>query len=145
MKGKLLVIKRDEQEKLKVKMEEMELNDERESLETLQSLVGGYIELANFDDLMARKRVDMFCDEEGKMKEGYLPSIIVLNKNQDTILDAVVGNVVFAANDGNGNTIGLCEEQINFVKKRLSEKLRVEIRSTDGSKKFLECYKIVMD
>lgn len=142
---KLIVIKRDEQDKLKAKMEEVNVDGVRLSLDKLQSLVGGYIELANFDDLMARKRVDMFCDEEGKMKRGCLPSIIVLNKNHDTILDAFVGNVVFAANDGNGNTVGLCEEQIDFIKKRLSEKLRVEIRSPDGSKKFLECYKIVMD
>ena len=77
-------------------------------LEELQDLVGGYIEYTGDDGLDG---IDMILDEEGKLKGREF--------NFRTKYDFLVGTVVFAFSNDEGETIGLTDEQVETVKRYL--------------------------
>lgn len=71
-------------------------------LETLKSIVGGYIEVVRVDsDILC------ICNEEGKLK-GLPP-------NFSTGYDVIVGDVVFVAFDGKDDFTDLNDWQIEAV------------------------------
>lgn len=59
----------------------------KNDLESLQELIGGYIECVPLDE-----DITIICDEEGKLK-GLQPNI-------DIEYDIICGTVVFVGNDG---------------------------------------------
>lgn len=84
-----------------------------ESLEALQEQVGGLIEHFIIDESLNDRRIDMWIDDEGKLK-GHKPTFLLCDKDGNP-LDAIVGNCVFTKYDGDGNTFGLSQEDINIV------------------------------
>lgn len=97
-------------------LKEQEIGEE---LEDLQSIVGGYIEIPYLGDKLVNNGVDVIINEEGKLIEGLKAEIAIVGEKQGTILDIVYGNCIFASHDEAGETIGLTEEQIKFVKEEL--------------------------
>ena len=74
------------------------------SLESLQSIVGGYIEafpLNGFDEF------DFYCNEEGKL-EGLPFNPIMLGVCD---YDIICGNVAVCKHDDEGETLGLTDEE----------------------------------
>ena len=71
------------------------------SLESMQSIVGGYIE-----DMYIGKGIHLVCNEEGKI-DG-------LQTNMETENDEIVGNVFFCATD-EGDYCSLTDEQIEYA------------------------------
>ena len=66
----------------------------------------GNIDIVNCPDL---KDIDIICNDEGKLFR--LP----LNRSltsDDQVYDVIAGNMILAASDEEGNTIGLSKEQI---------------------------------
>lgn len=90
---------------------------ENVSLEYMQGVVGGWIEIPYISDALYLKRIDIVINEEGKLLD-MEPNILVIEENDMSgtavrkVLDAIHGDILFVANDGDGHTIGLSDEQI---------------------------------
>ena len=96
--------------------EEREINN---TLEGLQQIVGGYIEIPFLSREFNENEIDVIINEEGKLIEGLEPEIAVIDGTTQQILDIVYGNCAFASHDSEGNTIELNEEQKQIVKDKL--------------------------
>ena len=94
------------------KLEEKEINN---TLEELQGIVGGYIEMPYLSKVFMENDIDLVINEEGKFIDGLKPQIAVVGKETASILDIVYGNCVFVSHDDMGNTVGLNDEQIKVV------------------------------
>lgn len=88
-------------------------------LETLQEIVGGYIEIPYLGDTFRDNGIDVIINEEGKLIDGLKAEIAIVDKRSGSILDLVYGNCIFASHDEEGETIGLNEEQIKVVTEEL--------------------------
>lgn len=93
-------------------LKEREINN---TLEALQEIVGGYIEIPYLGDTFRNNGIDVIINEEGKLIEGMKAEIAIVNEKQGNILDIVYGNCIFASHNEEGDTIGLTEEQIQIV------------------------------
>lgn len=80
------------------------------TLEDMQSLVGGYVECIDCGG------IDLWLNEEGKLHN--LPPNLITYYG-DKAEDVVVGDVFFASFDEEGRTVGLTDEQIEDIYKRL--------------------------
>ena len=85
------------------------------SLEALQEIVDGYIEIPFLSRELAKHGIDIIINEEGKMIDGLKPEIAIMDKETEELLDVVYGNCIFASHNDEGDTIGLTEEQIAIV------------------------------
>lgn len=106
-------------------LEEKEINN---TLEELQKIVGGYIEVPFLSQKFLEHGIDIIINEEGKFIDGLKPEITVVKKGTNNVLDIVYGNCIFASHDAEGNTIALNEKQIKVVK----EELKMEVLLHDG-------------
>lgn len=104
-------------------------------LDALQNEVEGYIEIPFLSEKLHNERIDMIINEEGKMIDGLNIEIAVVH--QGKIVDLVFGNVVFASVDDEGNTIGLTEEQMQFVTEELNRQMII------GNEKRMELVRVL--
>lgn len=111
-------------------LKEKEINN---TLEELQKIVGGYIEIPFLSRVFNENKINIIINEEGKFIEGLKPEIAIIKNNQ--ILDIVYGNCIFASHDIEGNTIALNEEQTKIVKEEL--KTEVILTSPDTEKQHI--------
>lgn len=102
------------------KIEEKEIKN---TLEELQKIVGGYIEIPFLSHEFLEHEIDIIINEEGKFIDGLKPEIAVFKKGTNQILDVVYGNCIFASHDEEGNTVALNEEQMKVV----AEELKTEV------------------
>lgn len=100
----------------------------KNTLEDLQKIVGGYIEIPYLSREFNENKIDAIINEEGKFIEGLEPEIAVIKDGK--VLDIVYGNCVFASHDHEGNTIELNEKQKQIVE----EELKTDILLKDQSK-----------
>lgn len=84
-----------------------------EALESLQKQVGGHIE-SFFIEALEKHHIDMWIDEEGKLKDGLKPTFAIMDRD-DNLIDIIVGNCVFTRFDHEGNTYGLNQDDIDIV------------------------------
>lgn len=99
---------------------EFEVKEIENTLEELQKIVGGYIEMPFISKKFLEHGIDLIINEEGKFIEGLKPEIAVLKRGSNTVLDVVIGNCIFASHDEEGNTVALSEEQGQIVLDELS-------------------------
>ena len=91
-------------------------------LKSLQTEVGGLLTLANYYEELVENRIDIFADDEGLLKADPKTTLIITDKeNRMKVLTALVGNLVFVSHDDEGNTLGLTDEQIVFIKDHLKQ------------------------
>lgn len=83
--------------------EEPEVRQITDSLETLQELVGGYIEFVSIDDC-----INIIADEEAKLKSKAGNRRI----DRGAYYDIICGNFLVAADDRHGELTSLTKEQI---------------------------------
>lgn len=112
---------------------ELKEKEIKNTLEDLQQIVGGYIEIPFLSREFNENEIDVIINEEGKLIEGLTPEIAVIKKGTNNILDLVYGNCIFASHDAEGNTTELNEEQIKIVK----DKLKMNVILTNGEKQML--------
>ena len=90
------------------------------TLETMQSMVGGDIERWCLSG-NGLDGLDLFLDEEGKLKEkSYNPKATILSM----ILmhdDCIVGDAFVCGSDAEGNSVGLTESQELALRRRLND------------------------
>lgn len=107
---------------------ELKEKEIKNTLEDLQKIVGGYIEIPFLSRDFNENKIDTIINEEGKFIDGLEPEIAVIKDGK--ILDIIYGNCIFASHDHEGNTIELTEEQ----KKIVEEELKTDIVLKDQSK-----------
>ena len=95
----------------------------KNTLEDLQKIVGGYIEIPFLSQEFNENEIDVVINEEGKLIEGLEPEIAIISKETNVILDIVYGNCAFVSHDAEGNTIELNEKQKQIVKDKLKTDL----------------------
>lgn len=108
------------------KLEEKRIDN---TLEKLQKIVGGYIEIPYLSIIFADNFIDVIVNDEGKFIYGLHPEIAVIKGNQ--VLDIVYGNCVFVSHDREGNTTELNDEQIQIIKEELKNDIVLYDRNTD--------------
>lgn len=91
--------------------------DFEDSYEFIKTGVGGYIEHIPLSPL-DEKNIDLWCNEDGKFNSDLKPNLALIYDGK--IYDYIVGPVVFAKHDDEGNTIGLDDSDIEFLKTELT-------------------------
>lgn len=81
------------------------------SLDTVQQFVGGYIQ-----PIRVNNSVTMWLNEEGKMQQ-LEPNFLLVTVD-GMPLDTVVGNVLIAGTDSEGNDISLTDEEIKMLQEK---------------------------
>lgn len=105
---------------LVLKDNEFEVKEIENTLKALQKEVNGYIEIPYISRRLVNNGIDLIINDEGKMLN-LEPQIIVQDNNKT--IDVIHGTCVFASHDEDGNTIGLTDEQIEYVKEELAIEL----------------------
>ena len=98
---------------------ELEIKEIENTIETLQKIVGGYIEIPFLSHTLNQNNIRTIINEEGKLIENMAPEIAVLDKKTNKLLDIVYGNCVFVGDNNDGDFIGLNEEQIKIIMSEL--------------------------
>lgn len=114
---------------------ELKEKEIQNTLEELQEIVGGYIEIPFLCREFNENKIDNIINEEGKFIEGLEPEIAIIKKETNTILDIVYGNCIFASHDHEGNTIELNELQKQIVKEKL--KMDILLKDQNEGKHYL--------
>lgn len=96
-----------------------EVKEIENTLEELQKIVGGYIEIPFLSRVFADNGIDVIINEEGKFIEDCKPEIAIVDGETKQILDVVHGNCIFASHDEEGETTELTEEQMKVVMREL--------------------------
>lgn len=104
------------------------------TLEELQKIVGGYIEIPFLSKRFNDNGIDVIINEEGKFIDGLKPSIAVLDGETEQLLDVIYGACVFVSHDSEGNTMALDEEQTKIVMRELQ--MDVALTQEGTGKKF---------
>ena len=78
---------------------ELTVKEIKNTLEELQGIVGGYIEMPYISKVFLENGIDMVINEEGKYIEGLKPEIAVISKEGNAVLDLVMGSCVFVSHD----------------------------------------------
>ena len=110
------------------KLEEKEIKN---TLEELQKIVGGYIEIPFLSKVFVDNVIDTIINEEGKYIDGLKPEIAIVNSKTKQILDIIYGNCIFASHDVEGNTIALNDKQIEIIKEELDNEVVLYDKNTD--------------
>ena len=101
------------------------------TLEELQKIVEGYIEIPFLSEKFYENNIDIIINEEGKLIDGLKPEIAVVKAGTNQILDLVYGNCIFASHDEEGNTTALNNKQIEIVLKELKTEVILYDKSAD--------------
>ena len=110
---------------------ELKVKEITNTLEDLQNIVGGYIEIPFLSEKFYENGIDIIINDEGKFIEGLQPEIAVVKHGTNTILDIVYGNCIFASHDAEGETVALNDKQIKIV----MEELKFDAVLTDKNDK----------
>lgn len=98
------------------KFETREINN---TLEELQKIVGGYIEIPYLSKVFYTNGINVIINEEGKFIEDCKPEITIVDGETKQILDVVHGNCIFASHDEEGETTALNEKQMKVIMREL--------------------------
>lgn len=112
-----------------LKFEEISIKNRKVDYKEMREAVGGYIEHIVFNRELEANRIDVWCDEEGKLKN-LKASVIVLDDNCE-IVEVLAGSLVFTGKAGDGNSYGLTDEQVETIKEVLRHS--VSYANPDGT------------
>lgn len=103
-----------------VQFEEIEVKGKKVSYEELRDAIGGYIEHITFNLELERAGIDVWVDEEGKLKN-LTASTIVYDSKASDVIDVCAGPLVFTKKTGDGESYCLTEQQIEIIKNELKQ------------------------
>ncbi len=98
---------------------ELKVKEIDNTLEALQKIVGGYIEIPYLSEVFVKNGIDVIINDEGKFIEGMKPEIAIVKDGTNEVLDVVMGNRIFASHNDEGDTVSLNEVQIMIVQNEL--------------------------
>lgn len=99
-----------------------EIKEIDNSLESLQEIVEGYIEIPFINEELMEKNIDLIINEEGKLYDLDV-NFLLLHKNK--LVNTIEGNVIFASHDSEGKTTSLSEEQIEYIENNILNNKRL--------------------
>lgn len=102
------------------------------TLENLQDIVGGWIDIPFISRDFAQKGIDMIINDEGKIFD-LKSSVVFVDREDNKILDVVKGNVIFSSHDEEGNTTSLNKEQENFLKEAVFNNISIIVSGEEKS------------
>ena len=70
------------------------------------------VDCDTIDAVYLKNNIDIFCDDEGLFKSGNLARRLIV---EDEIYE-IVGNLLFLSHDEDGNTVGLDDSQMDYLK-----------------------------
>lgn len=89
-------------------------NEFENTLENMQQFVQGYIEAVTLRyDNETDRAITAWMNEEGKLLD-LKPSLAVVGRDFE-VLDVIAGNVLITAVDSEGETVGLTQEEADYV------------------------------
>ena len=98
------------------------VKDIKGDLKSLQTEVGGLLTLANYYEELEKQGLDIFADDEGLLKADPITTLLITEKkNPMKVLTSLVGNLIFVSHDDEKNTLGLTDEQIEFIQAHLKQ------------------------
>ena len=97
-----IIVKKVDSDPVVVDVDKLELED-------MQALVGRFIEA-----LHVGGEIDMWLNDSGKING--LPVNLVLGSQDYEILDTIHGDIFFASSTPEGETVGLSDPQITWIK-----------------------------
>lgn len=109
---------------------ELQVKEIDNTLEELQKIVGGHIEIPFLGMVFKENKIDVVINEDGKYVEGLKPEIAIVNEKQGNILDIIYGNCIFVSHDNKGDTIALTDEQMNIVMEELETAIELTNKDT---------------
>ena len=86
-------------------------NEDGVHLSEMQDLIGTDIVTV----VSLKNNIDMWVDDEGLLKSGNFVNRYII---EDFQID-LAGNAILLGNDGNGGTVGLNEEQVEYLAENL--------------------------
>lgn len=98
-------------------------------LRSLQEEVGGLITLAPHFDELTEMGIDIYADDEGLLKENPKVTMLILDDKRQNVKDILVGNLVLAGRDEEGDIASLTDEQVDYIRNHLKV---VEYSKDDG-------------
>lgn len=107
------------------------------TLEALQKVVGGYIEIPYLSETLAKNGIDVIINDEGKFIEGLKAEIAIVKDGTNEVLDVVMGNCIFASHNDEGDTVSLTDEQIAIVQNELKMEAVLTVNGKSGIAKVL--------
>ena len=107
------------------------------TLEALQKVVGGYIEIPYLSETLAKNDIDIIINDEGKFIEGLRAEIAIVKDGTNEVLDVVMGNCIFASHNDEGDTVSLTDEQIAIVQNELKMEAVLTVNGKSGIAKVL--------
>lgn len=110
---------------------ELKEKEIKNTLEELQKIVGGYIEMPFLSKKFFENEIDIIINEEGKLIDGLQPEIAIVKNGTNQILDLIYGNCIFASHDEEGNTTELNEGQIQVIMEELKTEIMLHNKNED--------------
>jgi len=98
-------------------------------LRSLQEEVGGLITLAPHFDELTEMGIDIYADDEGLLKENPKVTMLILDDKRQNVKEILVGNLVLAGRDEEGDIASLTDEQLDYIRNHLKV---VEYSKDDG-------------
>ncbi len=92
---------------------EIDENDYESSFQLLRDNLEGNIALANYDQKLNERGIDIWVNDDGKLLN-MAPTVLIASK--DGPVDILVGNVIFARSSQQGETLPLNNDDISFIK-----------------------------
>lgn len=106
--GKILVLENTEV------LSEVEIEENEVTYENISKcLDGGYIERVTFNKRLAENNIDVFVDEEGKLKALECLAV-VFDFKTGRIIETLAGKLIFVGRRGS-DSIPLTDEQVKIV------------------------------
>lgn len=94
----------------------------RNNLDTLQGIVGGYIEIPYISQELYNRGIDIVINEEGKLM-GLIPTIYIVKDGK--VVDTINGNAIFTSHDEEGNLSSLDQKQLDFLEQYIKESISI--------------------
>lgn len=98
----------------------MEEKDIKGDLASLQREVDGLLTSPYITRKFEEYNVCIYADDEALLKEDPSPTLAITTRS-GKLINMIFGAIIFTAIDDEGETLGLTEEQIKFIKKELQE------------------------
>lgn len=90
------------------------------SLENVQQFVGGYVQAIRITD-----SITMWMNEEGKLRQ-LEPNFVMVNKGV-TSTDTIVGNVLIAGTNSEGDDVSLTDQEIELLQEKFMSRTMFQL------------------
>lgn len=123
MKNKILKLN----EKLEWEEIHFQAEDDKVDYKMLNEAIGGFIEHITYNIALEKCDIDVWIDEEGKLK-GLEPTTIVVDRNNNEIVEVLAGPLVFTGKKNHdGESYGLTDGQITIIKQVFCGKALIKL------------------